>query len=249
LALRAVLFDLDGTLWGDAPGWKGDEADFARLTELEARRLAPVFSEAGVRLDPLAVCSEFWSFARRREEEEAASLGAPNGPGLLAEFLASKGTRLERAWLLAAWAALDVPAREYGRALFPDTAATLERLGQRGLAMAVVSNRLNGAGALSADFEELGIRQRFQTIVCSSQVGRRKPHAAVFERALKDVGVSATEAVMVGDSFENDVRGARALGMTAVLKLNGREPTAEESHEADHLIQDLSELLELPFLR
>jgi putative hydrolase of the HAD superfamily len=64
----------------------------------------------------------------------------------------------------------------------------------------------------------------------------------MFSRALQSLGRQAEEVVMVGDSFENDVLGARALGIAAVLKLNGREATAEEQAGADFLVDDLSEL-------
>jgi FMN phosphatase YigB (HAD superfamily) len=238
-----VLFDLDGTLWGDAPGWKGDAADYARLSEIEARRLAPHFQRFGIRLDPLEVVSNFWDYARRREIEEAASLRAPSGPGLLQEFLILKGAELTPLQAVAAWSALDIPASEYGRTLFADARPTLAHLAESGLSMAVVSNRISGDGALRADLGLLGIAGYFGAIVCSSHVGWRKPHAAVFEAALSALGVPAGDAVMVGDSFENDVRGAKAVGMHAVLKTNGREISAEERHEADHVIENLSELI------
>ena len=44
-----------------------------------------------------------------------------------------------------------------------------------------------------------------------------KPHASIFEAALAALGVAAAEAVMVGDSSEDDIEGARALGMRAML--------------------------------
>jgi putative hydrolase of the HAD superfamily len=242
---RAVLFDLDGTLWGDAPGWKGDEADFARLTELEAGRLAPVFTTAGIRLDPLAFTSEFWAFARRREQEEAAALRAPNGRALVAELLELRGAREGAAVAADAWAALDVVATHTGRMLFEDVGTTLDSFARRGLAMAVVSNTIRGTETLHTDFAGLGIRDYFGALITSADVGWRKPHPAVFEHALRELGVAPGEAVMVGDSFENDVRGARTVGMTAVLKLNGREAMAEERHEADYLVHNLAELLEL----
>jgi glycerol-1-phosphatase len=44
-----------------------------------------------------------------------------------------------------------------------------------------------------------------------------KPEPPLFELALKRMGVTETEAVMVGDSVDSDVRGARRIGMTAVL--------------------------------
>lgn len=47
--------------------------------------------------------------------------------------------------------------------------------------------------------------------------GRAKPHASIFERALEALEVTAGEAVMVGDSYRDDIEGARAIGMRAIL--------------------------------
>jgi putative hydrolase of the HAD superfamily len=44
-----------------------------------------------------------------------------------------------------------------------------------------------------------------------------KPHPTIFQAALDALGVNAVDAVMVGDSLEEDVEGARALGMHAIL--------------------------------
>ena len=43
-----------------------------------------------------------------------------------------------------------------------------------------------------------------------------KPHASIFEAALSDAGVAASEAMMVGDSLRADVEGARRAGLHAV---------------------------------
>src|SRR5439155_11925021 len=51
----------------------------------------------------------------------------------------------------------------------------------------------------------------------SATHGKTKPHPAIFQAALDELGVSAEEAVMVGDSPEDDVEGARAIGMRAFL--------------------------------
>jgi putative hydrolase of the HAD superfamily len=53
--------------------------------------------------------------------------------------------------------------------------------------------------------------------VSSAQHGFMKPHPSIFEAALKLASVSASEAVMVGDSLSQDVEGARRVGMRGVL--------------------------------
>jgi HAD superfamily hydrolase (TIGR01509 family) len=54
-------------------------------------------------------------------------------------------------------------------------------------------------------------------IVDSRTHGYVKPHPTIFEAALGRVGVAAEDAVMVGDSLEEDVGGAQALGMRGIL--------------------------------
>jgi putative hydrolase of the HAD superfamily len=58
--------------------------------------------------------------------------------------------------------------------------------------------------------------------------GKTKPHPAIFEAALDQLGVTAEEAAMVGDSPEDDIEGALALGMRAFLvDREGRFPEVE----------------------
>ena len=59
--------------------------------------------------------------------------------------------------------------------------------------------------------------------------GRVKPHPTIFQAALDTLGVPARDAVMVGDSLEEDIEGARALGMRAILiDREERHPEVEE---------------------
>ena len=60
-------------------------------------------------------------------------------------------------------------------------------------------------------------RLEVDAIVDSRSHGRVKPHPTIFEAALSELGVRPSAAVMVGDSLEEDVEGARALGMRAIL--------------------------------
>ena len=54
-------------------------------------------------------------------------------------------------------------------------------------------------------------------VVGSKAHGRIKPHASIFVAALQTLGVAPDETVMVGDSYEDDIEGARALGIRAIL--------------------------------
>lgn len=105
----------------------------------------------------------------------------------------------------AAWQ----PARQ----LASTTHALLESLRDRGLRIGLVSNALDPPDLLHHDLEHLGVAERLDVAVFSSEVGWRKPHPAIFERALRALDVPAEQALFVGDTLATDIAGAAALRM------------------------------------
>ncbi len=103
--------------------------------------------------------------------------------------------------------------------LAASTHALLEALRARGLKLALVSNTASPQWLVEPTLERMGLVERIDAIVLSSEVGKRKPHPAIFERALAELGVDASEAVHVGDRLEADVLGASRVGMKTVQAL------------------------------
>ena len=99
------------------------------------------------------------------------------------------------------------------------TLSLLDALRDLGLAVGLVSNAFDPPALLHRDLVEMGVAERLDVAVFSSEVGRRKPHPAIFEQALDALGVAPAEAVFVGDRLYEDVRGAGELGMTTVQAL------------------------------
>lgn len=97
---------------------------------------------------------------------------------------------------------------------FADARPALERARARWGRVIVVSN---WDVSLVDVLARAGLAPLLDAIVTSASVGVRKPAAAIFERALGLAGAAADEAVHVGDSVEDDVAGARAAGIEAVL--------------------------------
>lgn len=96
----------------------------------------------------------------------------------------------------------------------PEVPAVLAELRRMGLDLVVVSNwddRLPGV------LEELGLSEFFSAVVHSSAVGVEKPHPAIFEHALAGLDRRPEEVLHVGDRVREDVEGALALGMEALL--------------------------------
>ena len=86
-----------------------------------------------------------------------------------------------------------------------------------------------------------GIDKLFDVIVVSGAVNKRKPSPEIFNSTLKMMGVSAGEAVFVGDTIDADIEGAKAVGMKAVY-IERRIQEASERFCSDHTIKSLGEL-------
>ncbi len=80
----------------------------------------------------------------------------------------------------------------------------------------------------------MGLSCRLDFTVFSSEVGTRKPHPAIFERALEALEVEPERALFVGDRLYEDVRGAGELGMTTVQALWFRADEHPQGGEPDH---------------
>jgi putative hydrolase of the HAD superfamily len=107
---------------------------------------------------------------------------------------------------------------------YPEVPAVLERLRAAGARLAVVSN---WDVSLHDVLERTRLRALVDVVVISAELGAAKPDPAIFRAALERVGVTAKEAIHVGDSVEHDVAGARAAGLEAVLVArNGAEAPA-----------------------
>jgi HAD superfamily hydrolase (TIGR01493 family) len=91
---------------------------------------------------------------------------------------------------------------------YPDTADALKALSTNGIRTAVVSNI---AFDVRPAFESLGVAEIVDEFVLSFEVGAVKPDPAIFRIALERLGVSPTDALMIGDSDGAD-GGARDVG-------------------------------------
>ena len=111
--------------------------------------------------------------------------------------------------------------------LYDDTLPVLAELRAHGLKIGLVSNTGRDLAAF-VSHHALDV----DLALGSASHGKTKPHPAIFEAALDQLGVAPAEAVMVGDSPEDDIEGARAIGMRAFLvdrddrfpELDGRLP-------------------------
>ena len=124
--------------------------------------------------------------------------------------------------------------------LYEDAIPTLQHFRDEGLKLAIVSNWDTPLEPLT---ERLGIADYFDAIVASHdvRVKSEKPDPHIFNYALAAVGVSAAEAVHVGDTYAADIVGARGIGIRPILLDRDGIQTSRWSET----VQSLSELPEL----
>jgi putative hydrolase of the HAD superfamily len=219
---EAVLFDWGDTLmrfvYDERLVEAGHRAGLAALDRddlPEVERVAAHFRE---RYEPF-----FWIPGTVEELEY---------PGLVRQLLGDFGLEVDDAALnrfLEAEHAAWEPARQPAA----HTPALLESLRGRGLKLGLVSNAFDPGWLLHRDLEQTGLADRLDFAVFSSEVGKRKPHPEIFQRALDALDVAAAEAVFVGDRLNEDVRGAGELGMTTVQALWFRADEHPEGGEPD----------------
>ena len=104
---------------------------------------------------------------------------------------------------------------------FADVRSALAAARAAGRRLVVVSN---WDVSLDEVLERLGLARLLDGIVTSAAFGARKPSPEIFEHALGVAGVAAYDAIHVGDSLAEDVAGARAAGIEAVLIKRDRGP-------------------------
>jgi HAD superfamily hydrolase (TIGR01662 family) len=107
--------------------------------------------------------------------------------------------------------------------LYEDTASVLDELRRAGLKIGLLTNS-------SRDVHAFAIHHglHVDAAVGSFHHGKTKPHESIFRAVLELLDVEPDDAVMVGDTIEDDIEGAHALGMRAILVDRlGRHPEYE----------------------
>jgi putative hydrolase of the HAD superfamily len=221
--LEAVLFDWGDTLMQFAyspellsAGHKAGLAAIGRDGLPEVDALTEHFRE---RYEPL-----FWVPGTIEEIEY---------PGLVRRLLADFGVELDDDEL-ARYLEAEHRAWDPARILAAHTHALLESLRDRGLKLGLVSNAFDPGWLLHGDLAQMGIEQRLDFSVFSSEVGKRKPHPAIFERALEALSVEPERSLFVGDRLYEDIRGSSEIGMTTVQALWFRADEHPDGAEPDH---------------
>jgi putative hydrolase of the HAD superfamily len=196
--LRAVLFDVDFTLSRPGPEL-GPEA-YRRVGEAHGLDLDPERYE-DARLAALADLQTHPELVHDEQIWVRFTEDIVRGMGGNAEGARACAVDMVRRW----------EVHEHFH-LYDDALPVLEAVRRHGLKIGLISN---GQRDLVEFAGHHGLE--VDAAIGSKAHGRTKPHASIFESALEALGVTAAETVMVGDSYADDIEGARALGIRAIL--------------------------------
>jgi putative hydrolase of the HAD superfamily len=142
--------------------------------------------------------------------------------------------------------AIDMFFEDYVQSLRlrPNAKKVLEKLKPR-FALGLVSN-FTYAPVIHAGLRKLGLTRYFNSVLVSQDFGWRKPSAKVFQEILRRLKVDWDEAVYVGDSPEEDIKGAQKAGMKTIFipsQFYGLADLEKITVHPDLKIKDLTEIL------
>lgn len=210
--LKAIIFDLDGTLLDRQTSLKAFiENQYERMTELQLVDKT-VYVDRFIALDQRGYVWKDKVYQQLKQELDLAL----QWEDLLEDYMQHFSSHCVG---------------------FPKLHELLTELKHSGYKLGLITN---GYGAFQTkNTEALGISPYFDAILVSEIEGLRKPDPAIFHRALHRLGAQPSEAVYVGDHPENDIWASRSVGMKGIWK---EDTHFEDNFERDYTIRDLMEL-------
>lgn len=205
----AVLFDWDDTLCGATPHRYGHAQEVARRVGVELTLLEIYRACARAERSMRHSWAEF--VARLPAELD---LPSEHHETFIDGYLARDG-----------WKTFQ---------LFDDVLDVIDHIGRHELRIGVLSNN----DEVAQHVERMDVQHRFEIVVSPSTFGVGKPDPLIFTRTAEQLGVAAVRTIYVGDSYDNDVVGARAAGMTPVLV--DHYGINLDDHDAEHRIETMA---------
>lgn len=194
-SIRAVTFDVGGTLidpWPSVGQVYAEVAAAHGLTALSPESLNQRFLAAWKGRAPFDYSRQAWL-------------------QLVAETFSQSPQQLPSAFFDALYDRFERPD---AWKIYEDVLPVLDTLASRGISLGIISN---WDERLKSLLEHLKLSSFFDGIIISCDVGFAKPSPVIFEQALRQLGLPPASVLHVGDSWEEDVQGARAAGLHTLL--------------------------------
>jgi 2-haloalkanoic acid dehalogenase type II len=231
--IRHILFDLGGTLMYSRSDW---DPIAARADQA----LATTLREYNIHLDVKRFRASLHDYYDKRDKD----LQETTYHFVLRELLKELGhAEIPESVLRSALDAMYAVTQTNWQ-IEPDAIETLQQLKSDQYHLGIFSNAGDDKDVQQL-IEHFGIREYFDFVLTSAACFYRKPHPRAFEIALAQWNITPQEAVMIGDSLEADIFGAKQLNMTAVWITRRAEFTDEDMRriKPDFSLRKLTELI------
>ena len=211
--LKGAIFDLGGTLIHLTVTWD-------QIREARTDAIYVALKEHGVALDHNSLKREYLQLHEEESEyasrtlEEIEIVASFNNLFDRLGVEASQRPEIEK--LVKKFFAVEVESW----VLFPGVTEMLQQVRDLGLKLGLLSNARND-WAVREIVEHLGLSRFFDAILTSAAVGIRKPRPEPFNQMLELLAVRASDTVMIGNSMEADVAGAKPLGIKTIRVIFG----------------------------
>jgi len=219
--IKAVIFDLDNTL-----------VDFMAMKEAAIESAVLSMIDAGLKISREAAKKKIYEIYQEEGIEDQLVFDK-----FLAKQLGKIDYRIHAAGIIGYRR-----AREATLVLYPHTQLVLMELIKRGLKLAVVSD----APRLQAWLRlcQLNLHHTFDVVITFEDTNKKKPDPEPFIKTLQQLGITASEAIMVGDWAERDIIGAKLLGIRTIFARYG-DTFGTKNSGADYEVDDIIQILDI----
>ncbi len=225
--IRHILFDLGGTLMHSLGDW-------ALVFERADQALASKLSEYDIELDTKVFRARLHEYYAQRDKDFYET----TYHFVLRELLKDLGyVEVAEPVLRSALDAMYV-ITQTNWTLEDDTLAAIQKLKSKKYNLGIFSNAGDDQDVQEL-IESFGIRSYFDFVLTSAACYYRKPHPRAFEIALAQWSIPPEDAVMIGDSLEADIHGAKSLKMKTIW-ITRRAKFIEDERAAQRIHPDFS---------
>lgn len=231
--IKHILFDLGGTLMHAVNAWDNVYAQADKA-------LTAALSEYDIELNPNVFRARLHEYYQQRDKDYQETTYHFVLRELLKELgYAEVAESVIRSGLDAMYA-----VTQSNWQIEKDAVETLQALQSNQYRLGIFSNAGDDKD-VQLLVQNFGIKNYFDFVLTSAACYYRKPHPRAFEIALAQWNVTPQEAVMIGDSLQADIFGAKELRMKTIWITRRAKFTAEEMQriKPDFSLRKLTELL------
>lgn len=211
--LKGAIFDLGGTLIHLTVSWE-------QVREWRIKAIYEALQDRGVTLDFNELKREYMTLHDEESDYAARTLEEIEIETTFANLFDRLGLGAKQRPAMADLVKTSFAFEVNSWVLFPGVQAMLQQVRDLGLKMGLLSNARSD-WAVREIVEQLGLTKYFDAILTSAAVGYRKPRPEPFQQMLESLDLDGSQAVMIGNSMEADVAGARPFGMKTVHVMFG----------------------------